>query len=261
MTGKLLKYDLLQSGGKYLMALAIMAGLLASAALLSLFNIAFIDNVLFVICILAAIGLLFMYVIFSVMDFYKSMSGNGSYFTYMLPVGINKILISKLITVLLYGLGVALTELLFWMALDKVLLGRLGLSLSSLYDMMAGNSEIVLYTSAMLLLQYLGMVALVAFCISLTSVPLFRNSGAGIPAGVVAYMVLNNAVGLVQVGIVFAAAFFRGKMDIVFGDNVALEQIPDFLRDMSFALLISYAVIVPLFWYLTSLMYKKHRTI
>ncbi|MHC1693895.1 MAG: hypothetical protein AB9835_01170 [Eubacteriales bacterium] len=261
MTGKLIKYDFRQSGAKYVMSFAIMAGLFVSTALLSLFNISLINSLLFIMCCVVSIGLLFIYIIFSISDFYKTMSGRGSYFTYMLPVSVNKVLLSKFITVVTWGAGIIITEILFWLGLDKLLLGKMGLNFAPLFETIGQNSELVGYTVMMLVIQYLGTIMLIAFCISLTSVPRFRNSGSGVAVGIVGYFVLNNVISLLIAGIVFGTAFFKGNLQQIMNDNMSPEYTLTFMKDMGLILAILYAVLIPLFWYLTSFIYKKHRTV
>ena len=268
MLGKLIKYDIRFGAKKY----AFMAALTAAALIVAVISLALkseLVSVLFIVlAVVATIAYAVMYIVVSVQHLYKQLCRRESYLNYSLPVSPHSLILSKIITILFWGIVTAAVVVLFWLvAVDRMVLAQKGMSLRLVWDTAVqfvrtdGGFELSpLMAKALIMgiIQSIMTVCMAAFCVSLANVPYLKERNWGVATGVVGFIVMYNVIGLIPMFIWWLIEKAGGGTDVY---NVAGARINEMMTGLTWVSGITYVVFAIVFYFLTVRMVDKHRFI
>ncbi len=253
MLGKLLKYDF-KAGAQIITTIIISMALLLcfSLALIPIHN-NILNSIIIVVSVFASIGLFASFVIVRILHFYNTMTKNESYFTYSIPVSINKIVFSKVFTSFIWGIISILTIVFFWVIL---------LNFMNNGSYIAGfPNSIALFTIVIGLSQFIFMMMLMAFSISLSVYPRFKNKNTGIVISVISYIVLYYGLGIVQLIFLAISQLIQGNLQNILNNNLSEDRLIDVMNTSILPAVIIYLLFGAIFYYLTVKIFSKHKSI
>lgn len=198
MLGKLIKYDLRYAARSLLIVFSIFIGL----ALVSLTFVASDIDLSFriIVAVLAlplSIVLGVMYIVTTVQFYYKSLFGKEGYLTQTLPVRSEMLLLSKILTALIWGAACLAICALYILAITvaNVPTDELTDSIRRISAQIHAGDVLSLF--AMALCSALESLTCILLCCSIAAIPALKDRNMGIPGGILAYFVIGLLTGQV----------------------------------------------------------------
>lgn len=284
MLGKLIKYDLRFGAKKYAFMSAMVAALLAVSALAMLFRNQTVFVMFLITAIIATIAFAVVYIVVSIQHLYSQLCSRESYLNYSLPVSPHSLILSKIITILFWGVVTTLIIILFWVtAVSGITLAETGRSIGEWWNALADGIKAeagfdfnvtMLLSLVMGCLQFVMTVCLAVFCVSLSNLPYLKERNWGIATGVAGFLVLYNVIGLIPVFIYWLSEKIGGNAD-PFGINTtvlyedmggaltvtATPWINDMMSGLTWVSGVVYVLFAAVFYLLAVKIADKHRFI
>lgn len=203
MLGKLIKYDLMFGSKKYLLMGALLLALLVTMLVVSLIGNEVLIVLTIVLAAIASIAYLVMYLVISVQHLYQQLVKRESYLSYTLPVTTNQLLLSKLLTITIWGAALTVAIIVFWFtAVDRMLVWQLNTSLYQEIAAILPDAQLTGQFIFSILLQTLsGMIysmGMLAFSISLVNIPWLKVKGMGVAAAVLFWIFGGQVISFIQ---------------------------------------------------------------
>ncbi|GHV08074.1 ABC transporter permease [Clostridia bacterium] len=207
MLGKLIKYDLRFGAKQYAFVGAITAALILLMGFGRVTNQEWMTVLFMVLAVMATVALLVLYVVISVRHMYTQMCGNESIMGYTLPVSPHSLLLSKLISMLIWAVATVGAVILFWwLAVDLMFLRPEGESLKDVFgfamDQLAQlgieiTSGAWLGFGVTFVVGYLQFITALALCTAIANIPALKERGSGVVVAVLCFLfggqIINTA--------------------------------------------------------------------
>lgn len=267
MLGKLIKYDLMFGAKKYAIIAALTAAFLVVAAVAASLESELVLGIAIFLAVIATIVYAVMYIVISVRHLSTQLCSAESYLSYSLPTSTHTLVLSKLISIFIWGAVTAAIIIFFWvvgiggvaLAESEMSLGDLWYEITRAMQMSGigegGTNSLVSMFIWMCVTSSLMSISLLGLCVAVCNIPFLKERGIGTVTGVVGYFVL-----------IFAINYAFGKIGEIFIENGAeLDQLLRNFRPYVDSITIFYSiasVIVAVgVYFLTVYTVEKHRFI
>ncbi|GHU95536.1 ABC transporter permease [Clostridia bacterium] len=198
MLGKLIKYDLRFGAKTYAFMAALTAALLLIMGAGRLIKSDLLFGLFLAFAIMASLAFFVLYIVISVRHLYSQMCGNESIMGYTLPVSPHTLVLSKLVSMLIWAVATAaLLVLYWWLAIDAMILRPQGMSLS---EMFSGGLDLLSHSgltldagfwaavTALLIIGVVQFIVTLSACTAIANIPVLKERGAGVAVGVCTFI-------------------------------------------------------------------------
>jgi len=256
MLSKLIKYDLLFGLKRYGVLFILLCGTWLSGLAISLVGNSILNGIFLALNIIVSILFLGAYIITSLQFFYKSLSGDESYFSYALPVKTVNLVVSKLAVIWMWGAAMAGALVLIWASLYHAMIAPMGL----VQEFPPGFLEPLILC---VVFQFIMESCLLAFAISIHNTPRLKSANAGIVIVAVAAYVMTQIAGILILAVTCLWLYLSSPdiFSAMFADALSPGQELLLIQSIRNAVVASSAVLSPLFLWLTVRTVEKRRSI
>jgi hypothetical protein len=229
MLGKTIKYDLLFGYKSYLSMTGLLVGLMILSIAAGLSGNGVLLALSVMVSLFATMALAIMYVAISIGFLNKQLCRRESYFGYTAPVSAHTNILSKNITLAIWGVFTVLVITLFWVVVIAVVGTRnLDMSFAEIISYLFNTIREELKNTPQLwavlgfmlstsLVNCIFGVVYLVYCATLVNVPALKERSLGLPAAVVAYFIGSNILSFVPV--------ILWDLYMHFGSGLTLEEL------------------------------------
>lgn len=267
MLGKLIKYDLMFGAKKYAIMAALTAAFLAVAAIGATLESELVFGLAIFLAVIATVVYAVMYIVISIRHLSSQLCSTESYLGYSLPTSTHTLVLSKLISIFIWGVVTTAIIVFFWVVgIGGVALAQSEISLGDLWNEMVrsmqmagigegGMSSIVSLLIWMGITASLMSISLLGLSVAVCNIPFLKERGIGTVTGVVGYFVL-----------IFAINFAFGKIGEIFIENGAelnqlLQNFSPYVDSITIFYSIASVIVAVGVYFLTVYTVEKHRFI
>lgn len=265
MLVKLIKYDLMFGAKKF----AFMAALSAALIVLTVAGGTLENELLFglgmFLAVIATITYGVLYVVTSIRHLSSQLCSKESYLGYSLPVSSHTLVLSKFISIIIWGIVTIALVIFFWVVgIGGIMLAQTDVTLKEIWDIMITSMQEIGLSlsnidSMFSMLLWMGItsslmsVSLLGFSVVLCNVPFLKERGIGTVSGVVSFLGLSTLI-----------SYALGKI----GNSFDTSSISNFsgtfdtaARNLSLFYSIAFIALAIVFYFLTVYVVDKHKFI
>lgn len=250
----LFKYDISRNMSKMLAAMLILCGTLALLMLSYFINSSIIASAITFVCFMASITSIVICVVYCITAFFNTMSGNQSYLTYTIPYKTTHIIFSKMLAAVIWIVLCIALNILVWAIYNA------NVGLVDFAQLWASLEGLQSFLAMVIITQFIYIICLVSFCVSLTVLPVFRNKGVGVVAGIVGYVVLNFVSSIIEIAGILLSAVMNGNIGIILSDT-SDAAVSAAINDSRFVISGVFLILAVIYLVLTIKVFSKHRAI
>ena len=257
---KLIKYDLQNGLKQYAIMFGIALAIIISTIISAVAESDFMIGMSVLTAVLATVALVCLFIFVSVSGFRRHLGKNESYLTYTLPVSESRIILSKLITVFIWWMLVAVSIVAVWATVTQfIFLANSNENVidtfRSFLDMFEIEYTTIFFTFLfMFIFQITFVIALMLFCVALMNIPAIRNKNWGLPVALLTGFISYQGTGILAVVIWW---FIRGMYDGL----STMEAGNSAVISMLWVLAAMYFIVSVIFYFLSIFTVKRHRQV
>ncbi|GHV37091.1 hypothetical protein FACS18949_17170 [Clostridia bacterium] len=198
MLGKLIKYDLRFGAKTYAFMAALTAGLLLIMGAGRLIKSDVLFGLFFAFAIMASLAFIILYIVISVRHMYSQMCGSESIMGYTLPVSPHTLVLSKLVSLLVWAAATTALMVAYWfLVIDLMFLRPEGRSLAEMFrvagEFLEANGFPLEqgFWTALIALMIIGVIQFavtLSACTAIANIPALKERGAGVAVGVCTFI-------------------------------------------------------------------------
>lgn len=269
MLGKMIKYDIMFGAKKYGIMAALSAALIVVAVAAASLNSEMVLGISLFLAVVATVVYVVMYIVISVRHLSTQLCSNESYLGYSLPASAHTLVLSKLISILIWGVVTIALIIFFWVVgIGGIALAQSEITLKELWEGIIsgfkqlgmnenGISSMLSMVTWICITASLMSVCLLGFSVAVCNIPFLKERGIGTVTGVVGYFVLYYGISyaLSKIGNLF------NINDISYDFMDSLSGFDTAIRSFGVFYSIAFLVVAVGFYFLTVYTVDKHRFI